>query len=164
MEERSAKQVLEDFRQQRLFAVVGASPKKEKFGHWVFHSLREQRYVVVPINPNYATLEGVKCYASMRDLQVCPDVVFIVVRPEETMSVLHDCVACGVKRVFFQQGSESRQAIDFCDANGITAMYGACVIQYFAPHGYHRLHTWLGNLLSMKPKINAPRMQSEIPQ
>ncbi|MFQ5798284.1 MAG: phosphate acyltransferase [Bacteroidota bacterium] len=107
-------------------------------------------------------VEGSKCYASIRDLQVRPDVVVIVVKPEQTISVLNDCVARHVKRVFFQQGSESRQAIDFCDANGITAMYGACAIQYFAPHGDHRLHTWLGNVLFLKPRINSPQTQREI--
>lgn len=159
-----AKEVLDDFRRQKLLAVVGATPKKEKFGHWVFHSLRRQGHVVVPVNSHYERVEGDRCYASIRDLPERPDVVFIVVKPEQTMSVLHDCVACGVKRVFLQQGAESRQAIDFCDANGITAMYSACAIQYFAPHGYHRLHTWLGNILFMRPRISSPgAMQENFP-
>ncbi len=161
MEKRSTKKILDDFRQQRVYAVVGATPNKKKFAHWVFHSLREQGNTVVPINPNHHLVEGAKCYRSVKDLPVVPDVVFIVVQPQETISVLQDCLTCGVKRVFFQQGSESPEAIEFCDANGITAMYRACAIQYFAPHGFHLLHTWLGNILSLRPKINSPDIERE---
>lgn len=152
----SATDALEDFRSQKIFAVVGATPKKEKFGHWVFESLRRGQQLVVPVNPHYPSIDGIKCYASLGDLPVRPGVVFIVVDPREAMAVLQDCLETGVRRVFFQQGAESKQAIEFCDAHGITALYGSCAIQYFAPHGYHRLHTWLGNLLFLKPKLNSP--------
>ncbi len=111
-----------------IFAVVGASKNPEKYGHKVYKDLKESGYRVYPINPNTDKVLGERCYPSLKDLPEKPDVVDMVVKPEVTEKIAKECKSLGINKVWFQPGSESRKAIEFCKENGIRVLHGICVI------------------------------------
>ena len=111
-----------------VFAVVGASRNPDKYGHKVYQNLKDGGYVVYPVNPNSRQVLGEKCYPSLSDLPVKPDVVDLVVPPPVTLEVVHECRRLDIDKVWMQPGSESQEAIDFCAESGIKAVYGVCVM------------------------------------
>jgi len=90
---------LEEFlRPSHVFAVVGATPKREKYGYKIFKSLKEAGYKVYAVNPNHEEIEGERCYASLSELPEKPDVVDIVVPGRRTLTYLEVCKG-GLKTV-----------------------------------------------------------------
>ena len=125
MDERLIKSFLN---KKNVFAVVGASRNPKKYGHQVYRNLCSAGYRVYPVNPNADEVLGDKCYPSLEDLPVKPDVVDVVVPPNVTEEVVKTCKKLGISKVWMQPGSESEEAINFCKENGIEVVYGVCVM------------------------------------
>jgi predicted CoA-binding protein len=113
---------------KNIIAVVGASRNPEKYGHQVYIDLKQAGYKVYPVNPNTDTVLGDKCYQNLKALPQKPDIVNIVVPPQVTEQVVRECKALGVKRVWMQPGSESDEAIEFCERNGIKVVHSVCIM------------------------------------
>lgn len=121
--------MIEDYlRKQNIFAVVGVSTNPEKYGHQVYKDLKEAGYVVYAINPHIDEVLGDRCYHSLSELPEKPDVVDTVVPPEVTEEIVKECKELGIKRVWMQPGSESENAIRFCEENDINVVHDVCVM------------------------------------
>jgi len=121
--------ILDEFLDKKnVFAVMGVSKNKEKYGNKVYFDLKHAGYTVFPINPNVTEISGDKCYPELMSLPVLPDVVDIVVPPKVTEETVKKCKDLGIKKVWMQPGSESEEAIRFCEENDIKVLYGVCVM------------------------------------
>ncbi len=122
-------QLIEDFLSRRVFAIVGATRKKEKYGYRIFRILKDAGYKVYPVNPKYDEIEGERCYASLSELPEKPDVVDIVVPPDVTEIIVREAHELGINRIWMQPGSESASAIKFCEDNGMLVLHNVCVME-----------------------------------
>jgi len=113
---------------KNIFAVVGASRDPKKYGYQVYKNLKNAGYEVYAVNPNAEEILGDKCYPSLENLPVKPDVVDVVVPPKVTEHTVETCKKLGITKVWMQPGSESEKAIKFCEQNGIDVVYGVCVM------------------------------------
>jgi predicted CoA-binding protein len=114
----------------RRWAVVGVSDDKAKFGRRIFESMRGAGYEVVPVHPAIPTLDdGTPVARRITEISPPPEVVDLVIPPAATVQVVRDCIEAGVKRVWFQPGAESAEAIALAEANGIEVIaYGPCAM------------------------------------
>lgn len=115
---------IDEFMKQKRFAVVGATDNTEKFGYKIFKNLQERGYDVYPVNPKLEKLEETKAYHTISDIPVSVDVVDFVVPPKVTLEILKECNVLGLKKIWLQPGSESEEAIKYCDDNGMTVLHG----------------------------------------
>jgi predicted CoA-binding protein len=115
-------------RENQVFAVVGATQNKDKYGHEVVESLVDRGYLVYPVNPNYKHLNGHTCYPSVADLPEKPQVVVTVVPPDVTEQVIQSCAQLGVKMVWMPPGTWSDQAIEYCETNGTEEIHDICLV------------------------------------
>jgi len=113
---------------RNVFAVIGVSNNKEKYGNKVYFDLKNAGYKVFPVNPNSSNISGDRCYPRLTKLPVVPDVVDIVVPPKITESTVKECKDLGIGKVWMQPGSESDEAIRFCTENNIKVLHGVCVM------------------------------------
>jgi predicted CoA-binding protein len=120
--------IQEFLRKENVFAVVGVSKNPTKYGHQVYKDLKEAGYTVYPVNPHIDEVLGDRCYSSLKDLPEKPDVVDTVVLPAVTEKIVAECKALGIDKVWMQPGSESEQAIEFCEKNGIKVVHEVCVM------------------------------------
>lgn len=120
--------LIEEFIRQPIWAVVGYSENRRKYGHLVFHDLKKAGYVVFPVNRKGGRSNGLKIYTGVRELPVTPGVVNLVVPPPETLKVVRDCFEAGVKRVWMQPGAESEQAVQWCRDHGLKVVFHACAM------------------------------------
>lgn len=119
---------IEEFINKRVWAIVGASHDSAKFGNKIVRDLHNAGYIVYPINPKEGEIEGLKVYPGLADLPEKPDVVDIVVPPAVTEKVVRQVQKLGLPRVWMQPGSESKDAIRFCEENGIAVVHDACAM------------------------------------
>jgi uncharacterized protein len=124
----SEQDLISDFVNRRVWAVVGASQNRAKFGYRVFHSLRLAGYTVYPVNPRGGELEGTTVYPSLSDLPQLPEVIDLVVPPEATEQVVEEAHRLGLNRIWMQPGAESPKAIAYCHAHGMQVVYQACAM------------------------------------
>ena len=120
--------LIKEFMAQKIFAVVGATDNREKYGNQIFKNLKGRDYEVYPVNPRMEELEGVKCYASIDDIPVKVDVVDFVVPPAVTEAILKDCKRLGLDRIWLQPGSENEAAIAYCHENNLNVVHDVCVM------------------------------------
>jgi len=115
-------------KKENVFAVVGVSSNPAKYGHQVYKDLKEAGYVVYAVNPNIDEVLGERCYHSLSELPEKPDVVDTVVPPTVTEKIVKECKELGIEKVWMQPGSESEQAIRFCEGNNIKVVHDVCVM------------------------------------
>ena len=120
--------LIKDFLAQKTFAVVGASSNEEKYGNIIFKFLVKKGYKVYPVNPRLDMLDGIKAYPNLGSIPEKVDVIDIVVPPKMTEEVVKECKKLGLTRVWIQPGAESEEAVRYCKENGISVVYGVCVM------------------------------------
>ena len=126
--ENGAEDRIEEFIGKRVWAIVGASHDPAKYGNKIARDLHNAGYIAYPINPKEGEIEGLKVYASLADLPEKPDVVDIVVPPALTEKVVRQVHELGLPRVWMQPGSESEEAVRFCEGHGIGVIHDACAM------------------------------------
>ena len=120
--------LIEEFMAQKRFAIIGASADTSKYGNQIFRNLTGRGYEVYPVNPGLEELEGTKCYPSLSEIPVKVDVVDFVVPPNVTEETLKECKRLGLERIWLQPGSESEEAIAFCNENNLKVVHSVCVM------------------------------------
>jgi len=120
--------LIQEFINQRVWAVVGVSLNPEKYGHKIFRNLRAAGYIVYGVNAGGGEIGGQRLYPSLADLPEKPAVVDIVVPPKVTEDIVRQCAELGLGRVWMQPGSESEEAICLCQEKGIRVVHDACAM------------------------------------
>jgi predicted CoA-binding protein len=123
------KSIIDEFlNKKNIFAVVGVSRNKEKYGNKVYTDLKKAGYVVYPINPKIDKINGIKYYAKLKDLPKKPDVVNIVVPSEIAIKIVKECKELGINKIWMQPGSQSEESIEYCNKNKINLLHDICII------------------------------------
>lgn len=121
-------QLIKKMLDEKKWALVGAHPNPEKYGHKIFKKLTSHGYDVVPVNPVYEEVEGVKTYKSLKDIPEGVTCVNVVVNPERAMAVVKDALELGIKYIWFQPGAFNEEVIDFAESSGLEVVFHACVL------------------------------------
>jgi len=121
-------QVIENALKLKNWAVVGATPRKEKYGYLVFKRLMERGYNVFAVNPFYNEIEGHKVYKSLEEVSDNIEYVSMIVSPDKGEKYVKEAAALGVKYIWFQPGAESIKLIDMCKELSLIPIYNACIL------------------------------------
>ena len=91
----------------KVVAVIGASNNRSKFGNKAVRAFLLEGYVVVPIHPREATIEGLTAYRSVLDVPGSIDMATFYVPPEIGETVIEDVARKGIPEVWLNPGAES---------------------------------------------------------
>lgn len=119
---------IDEFLNSSVFAVVGVSTNREKYGYKVYQDLKKGGYTAYPVNPCCADIYGDRCYPDLGSLPEKPDVVDFVCPPGVTGEMVRLLPGLGVDKAWMQPGAESVEAISFCKGNGIKVLHDICVM------------------------------------
>ncbi len=148
----TSKSSIENFLSQKSIAVVGVSRNPKKFGNVIYRELKKKGYNLFPINPNAEKIEGDNCYPNLLSLPEKIDAVVINVPPNQTEKVVREVKQAQIKRVWMQQGSQSKKAEDYCLENGIDCISNECILMFAEPAGFvHRAHRWVWGVMGKLP-------------
>lgn len=112
---------------KKVWAVVGASANPEKFGSRIYKKLKSKGYTVYPVNPNYETIDGDKCYSDLSSLPEVPEVIDMVVAPKHGMQTVEEASRLGVANIWLQPGTYNDELLSLIEEKGITSVK-ACVL------------------------------------
>ncbi|MEM0018150.1 MAG: CoA-binding protein [Candidatus Korarchaeum sp.] len=114
---------------ENVVAVVGVSRNPEKWGYKLYRFFKGHYRKVYPVNPGADEIDGDKVYPDLRSLPELPDVVDIVVPPAVAREVVREAISLGVRRIWFQPGSEDEEAIRLCKEAGVEVIWGICLME-----------------------------------
>ena len=148
-----SKQNITDFIEKKNLAIVGVSRSGKKFGNAVLKDLRAKGYNTFAINKSGDEINGEQSYVDLKSVPEKLDGLVTVVPPSETIKVVQAAKAAGIGHVWMQQGSESKEAIEFCRQNDINLVHGECIMMFAEPvKGFHAFHRWIWKILGKLPK------------
>ncbi len=120
---------VERFLASPAYGVVGASPRRYKYGNKVLRCYQQNGRRAIPVNPNESEVEGVACVASVMDLPDDVKSISVITPPPVTERVMQDAIRKGIENVWMQPGAESDAAVEACRNAGINVIAdGSCVL------------------------------------
>ena len=144
---------IDAFFASKAFAVVGVSADRKKFGNIVFRKMQEIGFRVLPVHPTLEAVEGETCYRSVSELPAEVQSVVTVIPPSQTERVIPACVQHGVKSIWMQPGSSSKQAVSAALDAGIHVIEGQCILMFLEPvQSVHKVHRWISKLVGTYPR------------
>jgi predicted CoA-binding protein len=108
-------------------AIVGASPKPERYSNRALRMLMSHGHTAIPVSKLGRDILGLTGYASLRAIPEPIDTVTLYLRPEKQAPVVQDILAVKPRRVIFNPGAENPEAAETLSRSGITTIE-ACTL------------------------------------
>lgn len=111
-------------------AVIGASPKPDRYAHKAWKLLTEYGHRVYQVNPRFIEIEGERCYPTVTEALSAAgqlDTVTMYVNRHKSMLLTDDLLAAKPKRVIFNPGAENPDLAKQLRAAGIEPL-DACTL------------------------------------
>jgi predicted CoA-binding protein len=100
-------------------AVLGASPKPERYSNQAVKLLKEHGYRVIPIHPTLSAIEGLPTANGLDRIGEPVDTLSVYVGPERSRAMIEKIVALNPRRVILNPGTESPELETRLDQAGI---------------------------------------------
>ena len=147
---------IHDFLGVRRIAMAGVSRRPPDFSRSLFRDLRQRGYDVVPVNPQAQEIDGVPCFASLRDVSPPVDGALLMTPPALAETMARDCAAARIPRVWIYRAGGRRNfapdAVHFCESNGISVIPGECPYMFLpATPWFHRVHGLIQKITGAYP-------------
>lgn len=122
-------QQIEQFLASAVFAVVGASTNRSKYGNKVLRCYQQNDRSVIPVHPKEEQIEGLDCLSSVEDLPAEVESLSMITPPGITEKIVVQAAAHGIKNIWMQPGAESPAAVQYCQDQGINVIAdGSCLL------------------------------------
>jgi len=112
-----------------IYAIVGATANKNKYGYKVLVDLKNKGFKVVPVNPKYEEVAGLPCSPDLISMEERPDVVILIVGQDNAKKVVKECMDLKLNCLWFQPGSEFKDAMNMAQSAGFKIMVDKCIMQ-----------------------------------
>lgn len=128
MEPREIKE-REILEKSKTIAIVGLSPNKEKPSNVVASYLMTHGYRVLPVNPGYDEILGIKSYKSLLEIPEQIDVVNIFMQPDKLLPIVEEAVRLKPRAIWLQLGIINEEAKKLVEDAGIPFFMNVCIKQ-----------------------------------
>lgn len=112
---------------KKVWAVVGATEKKDKWGSKIYKILKEHGYETYAVSPNYEEIDGDKAYKSVKDIPQKVDVIDMVVAPKIALNVLEEAKEAGIEYIFFQPGTYNDEVVAKAEELDLKYLLDDCI-------------------------------------
>ena len=133
---------IESFVNSKRIAVIGYSRTGKKFGNIAGKELIKKGYEIYPIHPEVQEIDGIACYPNLKSLDGKAAALLISIPPVNVPAVLEEAAQTGIKNIWLQQGSWSKEVQQTADRLGLPVVSKKCILMYAPPvtsvHKFHR--------------------------
>lgn len=109
-------------------AILGASPKPDRYAYKAFEMLRQFGHRPVPINPAFADILGVKCYPKISDAPGPIDTVTLYLGQARSDPLIDQIIAAKPRRIIMNPGAENYALAEKAENAGIEVVEGCTLV------------------------------------
>ena len=117
--------------ESKTIAVYGASNKTWRTSHSIFKFLMGVGYEVIPVNPKYDEVLGVRCYPTLSDIEKRIDIVDVFRRSSEIVPIAEEAVKIGAKSMWLQEGVINETAAEIASSGGLDVVMDKCILKEY---------------------------------
>ncbi len=122
----------------KTIAIIGASTDRSKYGNIAVRAYVDQGWTVYPINPRATVVEGLKTYASIRDISGPVQRVSVYLPPRVLISALEDIAAKEPAEVWLNPGTESDEVLAKARELGLNVIQACSIVDQGVSPGQYR--------------------------
>ena len=90
-------------------AVLGASPKPDRYSNKAVKLLIEKGHNVIPIHPIIKEIEGLNTIPNLKSVDTKVDTITMYMNPKISIQLINDIIDVNPGRVIFNPGTESEE-------------------------------------------------------
>lgn len=114
--------------EKKNWAILGASPKKDKFSNKIMRRLMELDYNVFLVNPNYDEIDGLEVYKDISDIPEEIQVVNVVINKNQSLDFVRQKDLSKFDYIWFQPGTFDDGVINLAKEKNENVIAGECVL------------------------------------
>jgi hypothetical protein len=115
-------------RSARTIAVVGLSANPSRDSHRVARYLREQGYVIIPVNPSIPSVLGERSFPSLESIGAPVDIVDVFRRSECMPGIVAAAIRIGARAVWMQFETGHAEAASAAERAGLQVVVERCIM------------------------------------
>lgn len=115
-------------RQSETVAILGASPKPERYAYKAFEMLREYGHRPIPINPAFDEILGEKCYPKISDAPKPVDTITLYLGEARSNPLIDEIVEAKPRRIIMNPGAENSALAAQAEDAGIEVVEGCTLV------------------------------------
>lgn len=143
---------INEFIASEPIAIAGVSRDPKKFGFAAFRELKDKGMNVIPVNPHGGEIHQSIVYPDLKSLPAGVKGLIIMTPPAATAGVVKEALEMGIKQIWIQQHSDSKEALDELKDSGINFITGQCILMHYKPHSFHKFHAGLKRFFGRFPQ------------
>ena len=109
-------------------AILGASPKPDRYAYKAFKLLQEYGHRPIPINPAFDEILGEKCYPKISDAPGSIDTVTLYLGAARSNSLINEIVAAKPRRIIMNPGAENPELAAQAEDAGIEVVVDCTLV------------------------------------
>jgi uncharacterized protein len=109
-------------------AVLGASPKPDRYANKAMQLLAEYGYRAIPINPAFEEILGARCYPSIADVPGKIDTATIYLGQARSDPLIDEIVNVRPRRIIMNPGAENENLAAKARERGIEVVEGCTLV------------------------------------
>lgn len=113
---------------EKSVAVIGASNDRAKYGNKAVRAYLRSGFKVYPVNPKEETIEGLKSYRSILDIQTEVERASLYVPPKVGLKIIEEIARKGVKELYVNPGAESDELVNKARKLGLNPILACSIL------------------------------------
>ncbi|HXA09192.1 MAG TPA: CoA-binding protein [Chthoniobacterales bacterium] len=113
---------------KRNVAVLGASPKPERYSNQAMRLLASFDYRPIPVNPTYDEVEGATCFPRLADIGEPVHTVTVYLDPSRSAPLIDEILAANPQRIIMNPGAENEELAAAASGAGIEVVEGCTLV------------------------------------
>ncbi len=109
-------------------AILGASPKPDRYAFRAFEMLRQYGHRPIPVNPAFAEVLGERCYARISDVTEKIDTVTVYLGKARSDALIEEVVSAEPRRIIMNPGAENAALARAAEQRGIEVVEGCTLV------------------------------------
>ena len=109
-------------------AILGASPKPDRYAYKAFQLLRDYGHRPVAINPAFDEILGQKCYPKISDAPKPIDTVTLYLGAARSNPLIDEIIATKPRRIIMNPGAENPALAERAEESGIEVVEGCTLV------------------------------------
>ena len=135
---------IDKFLTSKNIAIAGVSTSGKKFGNTVFKLMKKNGYKLYIIHPFTNSIDNEPCFKNITEIKYKIDGFLCVLPQKDVYFSVKQAVEAGIENIWIQQGSETKETLEYLSDKNINVITGKCIIMYLPKKEFpHRIHAGL---------------------